>query len=593
MAGHPSAEAFGPWNPGIVSQLPREQLALDTLFRAENVETGVDGARELSDFCGLPPHELVRLRAERLTVHELLVRLTADFHVPDGTRYVDLGLNFRAMASTILQAYIGPHREELAGLLESIRDRAARRVVAELDAHLLPGTAPPREHPSLLRRLGLGRRPPARPVPMVDTEQRITNAIAAWERRSGTESDALQRACCRALAAVVTAVSRRRGALLGDTALLADLAVTQVSNRYGSEAIGDAIEPHIERAVAVEGYRRLPAQDKPVVMNVKGASAAGKSTMRPLQRGLARRLGVPWDDFALISPDIWRKFLLDYDSLGEAYKYAGTLTGHEVEIVDRKLDGYMARKAAAGRMSHLLIDRFRFDSFVPESSGDENSRLLTRFGHLVYLFFVITPPAATVERAWSRGLKVGRYKAVDDLLDHNVEAFTGMPNLFFTWTLRTSKRVHCEFLDNSVPEGALPRTVAFGWNGELNVLDVKGLLDVDRFRKVNVEAREPGAVLPAAKMAPERNVEFLRQCARHVPVLRFADPRDGRVYAQLERGTWTWCDESALEEAMADPEVRAGLRAIGLSAHARQGRGSPPPPLREADAHTLGAWDGH
>jgi hypothetical protein len=590
------AEVFGPWNPGISSQLPRQYLRLNTLFRPENVETGIAEAQELSDFCGLAPHELVRLRAERLTVHELLIRITADLSVPDGTRYVDLGLNFRAMASTILDGYITPHGEGLSRLLASIRERAAAVIAAELESHLLHAGAarpPASARPSLLRRLGLGRASVAPVVPAPNPEQRIADAIARWERRSASDADALQRACCRALAAIVTAVLRKRGALLGDAALLRDLAVTLVSNQHGSKAIGEAIDPHIERAVSAQGYRRLPPQERPVVMNVKGASAAGKSTMRPLQRALARRLSVPWGDFALISPDIWRKFLLDYDALGEAYKYAGTLTGHEVEIVDRKLDGYMARKAAAGRMSHLLIDRFRFDSFVPEASGDENSRLLTRFGHLVYMFFVITPPAATVERAWSRGLKVGRYKAVDDLLDHNVEAFTGMPNLFFTWTLRPTKQVHCEFLDNSVPEGSLPRTVAFGWNGELNVLDVKGMLDVERFRKVNIDAREPGEVLPEGEMAPQRNVEFLRQCARYVPILRFADPEDGRVYAQLEQGTWTWCDEVYLTRAMNDPHVRAGLEAIGLSGKMRRRPSTPaPPPLRREDAHTLGAWSG-
>ena len=113
----------------------------------------------------------------------------------------------------------------------------------------------------------------------------------------------------------------------------------------------------------------MPPQHKPVMMNVKGASASGKSTMRPLQRNLAEKLGLPWQEFALISPDIWRKFLLDYGSLGAAYKYAGTLTGHEVEIIDKKLDRHMAMKDGRGEMSHLLIDRFRFDSFVPEAEG--------------------------------------------------------------------------------------------------------------------------------------------------------------------------------------------------------------------------------
>ena len=100
-------------------------------------------------------------------------------------------------------------------------------------------------------------------------------------------------------------------------------------------------------------------------------------------------------------------------------------------------------------MSHLLIDRFRFDSFAPDSD-EAGSNLLTRFGQIVYLFFMITPPASLVERAWNRGLEVGRYKAVDDTLAHGVEAYSGMPELFFTWVARRDKRVHFEFLDNSV-----------------------------------------------------------------------------------------------------------------------------------------------
>ena len=146
-------------------------------------------------------------------------------------------------------------------------------------------------------------------------------------------------------------------------------------------------------------------------------------------------------------------------------------------------------------MSHLLIDRFRFDSFAPDSD-EAGSNLLTRFGHIVYLFFMITPPESLVERAWNRGLDVGRYKAVDDTLAHSVEAYSGMPEVFFTWAQRADKRVHFEFLDNTVSLGERPRTVAFGWNDELNVLDVKAMLDVERFRRVDVDARAPGRPVP-------------------------------------------------------------------------------------------------
>ena len=57
-------------------------------------------------------------------------------------------------------------------------------------------------------------------------------------------------------------------------------------------------------------------------------------------------MGIPWKDFALISPDYWRKFLLDYNSLGADYKYGAMLTAFELEIIDKKLDLYMERKAS-------------------------------------------------------------------------------------------------------------------------------------------------------------------------------------------------------------------------------------------------------
>ena len=300
-------------------------------------------------------------------------------------------------------------------------------------------------------------------------------------------------------------------------------------------------------------------------MNVKGASASGKSTMRPLQQILAGKLNFPWEEFALISPDIWRKFLLDYGSLGPAYKYAGMLSGHEIEIIDQKLDRRMAARAARGEMSHLLIDRFRFDSFVPELEGKGSSQLLTRFGDLVYMFFMITPPEMTVERAWTRALKVGRYKAVEDLLAHNVEAYTGMPELFFTWALTAKKRVHYEFLDNSVAEGRPPRTVAFGWNREMTILDIKSMLDIDSFRKINIRAQKPAEVYAGKNLAPERNVEFLKRCARRISIINFADFETGRIYARLKDGKWAWRDEQRFAEARKEPDAKAGLQAIAAN----------------------------
>lgn len=592
--GRTAAAAYGAWNPGLESELPREYVPLATVFRAENVSTSAAKAYELRDYCGLPAHELVAFRPERLIVHELLVRVTSGLAVPDGPDYEDLGRNFRRVASTILDKYIVPHRARLTELFERTRRAASAFVAQELDTGLCPraDTATDADRRGGSRwTFGVGKAKQS-PLPSAESaEERERRITTRWSARALETDDRLEAACFHALSRIATAITAQRGRLPASKDLLTELAVTLVCNDYGSEVIGEAIDPFFQEAVSREGYQPLPPQERPVVMNVKGASASGKSTMRPLQRILARKLGFPWEEFALISPDIWRKFLLDYGSLGAAYKYAGTLTGHEVEIVDRKLDRHMANKASRGETPHLLIDRFRFDSFVPAPDGYDSTRLLTRFGDLVYMFFMITPPEMTVERAWTRGLKVGRYKAVDDLLAHNVEAYSGMPELFFTWALDPRRRVHYEFLDNSVPEGRPPRTVAFGWNREMTVLDIKSMLDIERFRKINIHARRPEEVYSEKELAPERNVDFLKRCARLIPIINFADYETGRTYARLEHRTWTWRDERRFAGMLDDADARTGLGAIAADrCDSVAARAPERVNLAAEKLHTLGAW---
>ncbi|TXM73392.1 hypothetical protein FV222_05430 [Methylobacterium sp. WL103] len=582
----------GPWNPGIESTLPRRFLALTTLYRPENVATPLAEAVELAAFSGLPMPEIVAFRPERLVVHEVLIRVMADLSVPVGETYGDLGVNFRAIVAHILADAVAPHAAAVAETLSAVAEAARTRITAELDAAFAPPAPAPATPKTWRHVLGLAPRPEPPPVDGRSPEERVLANCADWCVRAGQGEDALEQVASAALHRVVSGIVRHRGKLIGDRSLLASLATTLVANDEGSRRIGCLIEPWFAEAVAREGYVPVRAQAAPIVMNVKGASASGKSTMRPLQRALARRLGESWSDFAVITPDIWRKFLLDYDSIGDAIGYAGTLTGHEVEIVDRKLDRYMARKAREGRMSHLLIDRFRFDSFNADSRTQDGSQLLTRFGHRVFMLFMITPPDATVERAWIRGRIFGRYKAVDDLLAHNVEAFTGMPELFFTWAAKADKQVYYEFLDNSVPLGERPRTVAFGENGNLTVLNAGYLIDIARYTKINIDALSPAEVYPdAAALAPERNTGFLRQCARRLRSVRFAEAGSGLVYACFETGRLTCLDRAAFARACADPETRVALAAFGAdNPEGTPCAEAPTEILSQARTETLGAW---
>jgi hypothetical protein len=555
----------GPWNPGLKSQVPKEWRQLETIFRAENNSSTLAAAEELRGLTGFALSELVVFRPERLALHELLIRVTADFVVPDGSRIGDLGINFRRIANRILIGHLQPEMPAITAAFEAARRQVADAVESALN-ELMRGPEPPAPIPrACVFAFWKSRRaPPAPPAPDCAWD---AGHIAECERRAGEAPDAVARLAYRTLAKVLAGLFTTHGSAWGTREMIVPLARDLACNSFASDAIGAAIEPLLRRAAGLEAYGLLPRQDHPVVINTKGASASGKSTLRLLQKKLAGDIGVNWSDFALISPDIWRKQLLDYGTLGAAYKYAGAFTAEELQIVDRKLDRYMARKYDAGNMSHLLIDRFRFDSFAPDSD-EEGSNLLTRFGQTVFLFFMITPPEQLVERAWERGLEFGRYKAVDDTLAHAVDAYAGIPNVFFTWAHRNDKRIRFEFLDNSVALGERPRTAVFGDNETVNVLDVKRMLDIERYGRIFVDAASPAELYRDRQplLAAEHNVGFLRRCIEEFRFVNFASQQTGRVYLRIESGVPAWIDPEAVQAALADTDTRAGLEAVARAA---------------------------
>ena len=325
-----------------------------------------------------------------------------------------------------------------------------------------------------------------------DREDRARRRLAS-RRRATT---AWLRATYGALIRVVSAVRGQHGGLWGSPEVLAPLITGLACNVLRRGGHRDRVGPLIAEAAAAEALPTAAAAGAIHRDVDQRRIGGGKSTMRPLLRSLAARTGASWSDFALVSPDIFRRELLDIDSLGQHYKYFGTFTSHELEVVDRKLDRYLARQGATAirRTCWSTASASTASLPIPRSKGSSSRGIATR--RLVYYLFMITPPEKTVERAWKRGLAVGRYKPLDDLLAHNVDAYAGMQSFFLARALHPdSRNQHYEFVDNDVPMGEVPLTVAFGSGGEFNILDVKRLVDMERYRKINVDARRAGRSL--------------------------------------------------------------------------------------------------
>lgn len=562
----PTDPEYSAWHPGLEADLPGQYKPLETIHQATNVYSRLADIPELMALTGLAEEELVAFRAERLVLHELIVQVTADIVIQEGEEEELLGQHFRHIALRILTDYLAPHLPALRQQYDQLYDEVHGRVDAILAEAFAPEPAAPTPQPrSFLQRLFGKRRPPRPPTDRRSIEERHLDLTRSIKQKGLAARDALQRAIYKSSYRVLNSIGGSQGHIGVDRELLARLITRHVCNDFGSRHLGQQIVPHIDRAIADEGYERLPCASEPVLISLKGASAAGKSSLRPFLKDRLRDLGIQPNRYGTVSPDIWRRLLLDYEALGDAYKYAGRLAGKEVKLVDAKLDRYIRDKAEREQsIPHLLIDRFRFDSFAMEKVPQLLDATYAKYIASMYFYFIITPPEATVERGWERGLTRGRYKAVEDFLGHCVEAYDGMPKLLFKWLDSPRPRLEYHFLDNSVPKHTPPTTIAHGSRELLRILDPLGLVNIDRYQKINTLARSPDEVYPADdSLAIGRNCTFIRQCLARVPEVHFVDADTGRTYLQVSAGHFSVVDPRLLQARWQDPALAELFATIG------------------------------
>jgi hypothetical protein len=115
--------------------------------------------------------------------------------------------------------------------------------------------------------------------------------------------------------------------------------------------------------------------------------------------------------------------------------------------------------------------------------------------------------------------------------------------------------------------GERPRTVAFGDNETVNVMDVKRMLDIDRYGRVSVDAATPEMLYPdRGLLAPEKNLGFLRRCVDGFRWVNFASQASGRIYLKMEAGVPIWVDRAPLQSALSDPDTQVGVQAVARDA---------------------------
>jgi len=244
------AMKHGSWNPGIQSRLPSRLAPLATIYRSENAFKSYEEVRELHDLTGLEVDELVIFRPERLVVHELLIRVTGELSVPDGSEVDDLGVNFRHMTHTILTRHIVPHMPKVVSTYQEAEQKLSALINAGFESVLGSmrlGTVAVSVQDArqsgqfgFLRWRFRERQDVAQHENARDREERF---LGQWaEKATSSTSDPLATTAYQTLIRVVSAVRGKHGRIWGDANVLASIATGIACNRHVTEIISQLLD---------------------------------------------------------------------------------------------------------------------------------------------------------------------------------------------------------------------------------------------------------------------------------------------------------------------------------------------------------------
>jgi hypothetical protein len=138
-----------------------------------------------------------------------------------------------------------------------------------------------------------------------------------------------------------------------------------------------------------------------------------------------------------------------------------------------------------------------------------------------------------------------------------------MPKIFFKWLAYRHPSYRYFFLDNRVPKGTFPKTIAFGDQTEMTLHDPVAFINIERYQKINVNAGTPGEVYPAAAlMSVAANAGFLKECIRRIPLVKFTDRDSGSAYLAVRDGNVEVLDAEVFARVMHDRECAEAIGAI-------------------------------
>jgi hypothetical protein len=119
----------------------------------------------------------------------------------------------------------------------------------------------------------------------------------------------------------------------------------------------------------------------------------------------------------------------------------------------------------------------------------------------------------------------------------------------------------------------------------MNILDVQCLIDIERYRRIDVDAKDASMLYrDAGDLDVVRNAGFLRRCLAEIREVNFRRAEHGRIYLRVSRGVIDYVDCHRMRRRTSSTRSLPGTSFVK----------SATPRFIDADAcvHTVGAWRG-
>ena len=109
------------------------------------------------------------------------------------------------------------------------------------------------------------------------------------------------------------------------------------------------------------------------------------------------------------------------------------------------------------------------------------------------------------------------------------------------------------------------------------------MLNIDRYRHVDITAKEPGKVLKFDEEVITKYTDFILRCSSKVECINFADQEKLTIYAKVESGQLVWWDNDYILSRPHDDILQKTLRVLGYTGEGCENRDFHQPPTVEQD----------